>query len=195
MKSVKDLPENIKDKLPQDFEDNWEIVSIGDMKLNDYISYIPKTRKYKTLDGGAKEQLTKGGYLAYLPDEDQKYIKNVKENVIGLRNFKKQWSVSENNVHFFCRSKKDPSEYVKKGVKKALATKSERNKRKAELLQEDIKEAQTLSKADAIKQALFEANEVKAAEEEKQAAAVAAAQKKPRGRPKKNKETTQPPAE
>ena len=184
MKSVKDLPENIKDKLPQDFEDNWEIVSIGDMKLNDYISYIPKTRKYKTLDGGAKEQLTKGGYLAYLPDEDQKYIKNVKENVIGLRNFKKQWSVSENNVYFFCRSKKDPTEYVKKGVKKALATKSERNKRKAELLQEDIKEAQTLSKADAIKQALFEANENKETEKMEETVEEAPVKRK-RGRPKK----------
>lgn len=195
MKSVKDLPENIKDKLPQDFEDNWEIVSISDMALNDYISYIPKPRKYKSRDAETKQELMKGGYVTYLPDETQKEIKAVKENVIGLRNYRAKWSISENNVYFFCRSKKDSKEILAKGTEKAQKTKAETRKRKAKILEGDIKEAETLSKADAIKQALFEANEVKAAEEEKQAAAVAAAQKKPRGRPKKNKETTQPPAE
>ena len=183
---MKGVPEEVKDKLPKDFEDNWEVVTIKDMKLKDYISYITKPRKYKSRDAETKPEFKKGGYVAYLPDEDQKYIKDVKEDVIGLRNYDKQWSISESNVYFFCRSKKDPSEYVKKGVKKALATKTERNKRKAELLQEDIKEAQKLSKAEAIKQALFEANENKEAEKTEEVAEEPAPKRK-RGRPKKEK--------
>jgi hypothetical protein len=186
---MKGVPEEVKDKLPKDFEDNWEIVSIGDIALNDYISYIPKPRKYASRDAETKQELMKGGYVTYLPDDDQKEIKGVKENVIGLRNYRSKWSISENNVYFFCRSKKDSKEILAKGTAKALKTKDDTRKRKAKILEDDIKEAQTLSKADAIKQALFEANEAKAAEEEKQAAA---APKKPRGRPKK---VTQPPAE
>jgi hypothetical protein len=181
---MKGVPDNIKDKLPKDFEDNWEVVSIGDIKLNDYISYIPKPRKYKSRDSETKQEMIKGGYVTYLPDDDQKEIKGVKENVIGLRNYRSKWSISEDNVYFFCRSKKDSKEILAKGTAKALKTKDATRKRAAELLQEDIKEAKELSKSDKIKQAFVDADAADEPEKSEDKPEEPAPKRK-RGRPKK----------
>ena len=181
---MKGVPDEIKDKLPEDFKDNWEIVSVGDMKLNDYISYFPKPRKYQSRDAEPKQELLKGGYVTYVPDENKKEEKGIKDEVIGLRNYRTKWSISDNNVYFFCRSKKDSKEILDKGKEKAEKTKAETRKRKTRILQEDIKEAETLSKSDKIKQAFKDAEEPEKSEQPEETPEEPAPKRK-RGRPKK----------
>lgn len=174
-----EIPENIKKELPKDFDEVWEVVKIGDIQKNDYISYFPKPRKYQSRDSETKAQLVKGGYVTFTPDEEKKEIRGTKENVIGLRNFKSKWSISESDVYFFCKSKKDSKEILKKGIEKANETKTEVRKRKANILKDEIKEAEKISvNKDAVKAAVAEAEYPSEPEDEAPA-------KKKRGRPKK----------
>lgn len=169
-----EIPENIKKELPKDFDEVWEVVEIGDIQKNDYISYFPKPRKYQSRDSETKPQLVKGGYVTFTPDEEKKEIRGTKENVIGLRSFKSKWSISESDVYFFCKSKKDSKEILKKGIAKANETKTEVRKRKAEILKDEIKEAEKMSvNKEAIEAAV------------KDAAETDSPIKKKRGRPKK----------
>jgi len=168
-----EIPENIKKELPEDFDKVWEVVKIGDIQKNDYVSYFPKPRKYQSRDSETTPKLVKGGYVTFTPDEEKKEIRGTKENVIGLRSFKAKWSVSESDVYFFCKSKKDMSEFLKKGVEKANETKTEVRKRKAEILKDEIKEAKKMSvNKDADKAPVEEAK-------------TDSPNKKKRGRPKK----------
>jgi hypothetical protein len=170
-----EIPENIKKQLPQDFDEVWEVVEIEDIEKGDYISYFPKPRKYKSRDSESKPQLVKGGYVSFLPDEEKKAIRGTKENIIGLRSFKSSWSIAESDVYFFCRSKKNFRDILKKGVEKASETKTETRKRKAEILKDEIKQAEKISANKEVAEA------VKAVEYPSEESPI----KKKRGRPKK----------
>lgn len=142
------LPENIKEQLPKNFDDEWEIIDVKDIKPNDYIAYFPKKRKYESIDDSTKERMTKGGFVSFVPNDDVRKIKEQSMNVIGFRQFNKKWSVGVDNVYFFAKTKKDVQAILAKGKEKANEKRAETRKRKVEIenenLQENIKTAKQM---------------------------------------------------
>lgn len=142
------LPENIKEQLPKNFSDEWEIIDVKDIKPNDYIAYFPKKRKYESIDDSTKERMTKGGFVSFVPNDDVKEIKKQSMNVIGFRQFNKKWSVGVDNVYFFAKTKKDVQAILAKGKDKANEKRAETRKRKVKIenenLQEDIEAAKQM---------------------------------------------------
>lgn len=179
------IPEEILKKLPENFEENWAPIKPEDIQLNDYISYYAKPRKYqsgKETEGGLK----KGGFVTFLPSEEESAIKGHKDKVFGFRQYAVKWSVNQDNVLMFFKTKKDVEEILAKGKKKAKETKEERRINKVEVetakLQDEIKEAKKAEKSSKRK-----SPEVKPAEAPAPAAEPEAppAEKRKRGRPPK----------
>lgn len=144
------IPEEIQKKLPENFEDDWAPIKPEDIQLNDYICYYAKPRKYqsgKESEGGLK----KGGFITFLPNEEESAIKGHKDKVFGFRQYAVKWSVNQDNVSMFFKTKKDVEEILAKGKKKAKETKEERRINKVEVetekLQNEIKEAKKLEKS------------------------------------------------
>ncbi len=182
-----EIPENIRKDLPKDFDANWDPIEWKDIKVMDYISYYAKARKYVHGQYAGKEvpdRYVKGGYVSFTPDEGKAKIAGAEgKNIIGFRygnldlvNRGKAWSVDVNDVHMFFKSKKGYKDVMKKGIEKADETKTEIRKRKAEILKDEIKEAEKMSiNKDAIKAAVMEAQ-------------TDSPIKKKRGRPKKSQQ-------
>jgi hypothetical protein len=183
------IPQNIREKLPEDFDDNWDPIEWKDIKVMDYISYFAKARKYVHGQYAGKEvqdRYVKGGYVSFIPDEGKAKIAGAEgKNIIGFRygnldtvNRGKAWSVDVNDVHMFFKSKKGYKDVMKKGIKKAVEGRAEKQKVKTEV------------EVDELDKQLAEVEEIIAS---KKRAVVEPepkepAPKRPRGRPKKNKE-------
>jgi len=123
------LPENIKDKLPENYLNDFEIVEPNEIKKNDYITYWLKPReKYEHFPGKPKEGLTKGGYVGYTPSDEELKKRKVKGKIWGLYQVNKKvagehvimkkWSVLEDDVLVFFKSKTGHEVFVKKAEKK-----------------------------------------------------------------------------
>jgi len=182
------VPENIRDKLPEDFTDNWDPIDWKDIKVMDYISYYAKARKYVHGQYAGKEvpdRYVKGGYVSFTPDDGKAKIAGAEgKNIIGFRygnldsvNRGKAWSVDVSDVHMFFKSKKEYKDVMKKGIEKAKASRAEKRKVKTEVEISET-EKQLAEVGDLIASKKRKVDEVP----------VKQVVKRGRGRPKKNKD-------
>lgn len=183
------IPQNIREKLPEDFDDNWDPIEWKDIKVMDYISYFAKARKYVHGQYAGKEvqdRYVKGGYVSFIPDEGKAKIAGAEgKHIIGFRygnldsvNRGRAWSVDVNDVHMFFKSKKEYKDVMKKGIKKAVEGRAEKQKVKTEV------EVEEMDKQLADIEEMIAAKKRKVVEPEPKESAP----KRPRGRPPKNKD-------
>jgi hypothetical protein len=120
------ITQEIKDKLPEDYSSaDWEPIDPEDIQVGDYIAYVAKARKYmsgKEDAGGWK----KGGLINAIPNMDEQMRRKANnDKVFFFRAYAVQWSVNQDNVLMFFKSKKDVDEVLAKGRKRARDTKEE----------------------------------------------------------------------
>lgn len=179
------ITEEIEKLLPENWKENWEPIEPEKIEKNMYIAYVAKPRKYesgKEDKGGFK----KGGLITFTPDMEKQAVKGNEDKVFGFRQYRVKWSVNQNNILLFLKTKKNTEEVLAKGKSKSKETKEERRINKidqdAEKLKEQLAEVKEITKAKKRKVDIpVEVPEI----EEKI--------KKPRGRPPKvPKSQTQP---
>jgi hypothetical protein len=135
-----EITETIKKMLPENYSsDDWEPIAPEDIQIGDYITYIAKPRKYNSgteTEGGWK----KGGFISAIPVEEQQLRrKGNKDKIFFFRNYNKKWTVNQDNIVMFFKTKKDVEELLKKGRKKALETKEINHERAVEYDNEKMK--------------------------------------------------------
>lgn len=139
------LTQEIKDKLPENYSsDDWEPIDPEDIQVGDYIAYIAKARKYmsgKEDAGGWK----KGGIITVIPDMDEQMRRKANDDkVFFFRQFAVKWSVNQDNVVMFFKSKKNMEELMEKGKKRAQEAREKsratRLKYDTEKLEEQLEE-------------------------------------------------------
>lgn len=154
--SPPEINETIKDLLPKNFSsDDWEPIAPEDIKVGDYIAYIAKPRKYNSgteTEGGWK----KGGFISAIPnEEEQMRRKGNKDKIFFFRQYATQWSVNQDNVFIFFKTKKDVEEILKKGRKKAAETRDSNRERAVKLdnekLAEELKEVKKEEKKSVVR--------------------------------------------
>lgn len=140
-----EITETIKKLLPENFSsEDWAPIAPEDIQIGDYIAYIAKPRKYNSgtdTEGGWK----KGGFISAVPDEEEQVRrKGNKDKVFFFRQYATKWSVNQDNVVMFFKTKKDVEEILKKGRKKAAETRDSNRERSVkydnEKLAEELKE-------------------------------------------------------
>ena len=151
------IPQNIREKLPEDFDDNWDPIEWKDIKVMDYISYFAKARKYVHGQYAGKEvqdRYVKGGYVSFIPDEGKAKIAGAEgKNIIGFRygnldsvNRGRAWSVrsaykkyaKELGIHWEKDWNNDQSmlwENIPDAVEKQLREHSKKKQREATKIQ------------------------------------------------------------
>lgn len=143
------VPEEIAKKMPDNWEKDWEPIDPEDIQVGDYIGYVAKPRKYQSGTDSAGG-FRKGGFITFLPDEDQSAIKGNTHKVFGFRQYSVRWSVNQDNVLMFFKTKKDTEALLSKGKVKSKTTKEERRINKVEVenknLQEELQEVQKITK-------------------------------------------------
>lgn len=143
------VPEEIASKLPENWEKDWAPIAPEDIEVGDYIGYVAKARKYQSGTDSAGG-FRKGGFITFLPDEDQSAIKGNDHKVFGFRQYAVKWTVNQDNVLMFFKTKKDTQEILNKGKVKSKETKESRRINKVEVenknLQEELQEAKEITK-------------------------------------------------
>lgn len=143
------VPDEVASKMPENWEKDWSPIAPGDIQVGDYIGYVAKARKYQSGTDSAGG-FRKGGFITFLPDEDQSAIKGNDHKVFGFRQYSVKWTVNQDNVLMFFKTKKDTEALLSKGKVKSKTTKEERRINKVEVenknLQEDLEEVQKITK-------------------------------------------------
>lgn len=153
--SPPEITKEIKEMLPENFSDDWEVIDPDDIVEGDYISYIAKPRKYQS-GTETKGGWRKGGFINRIPDEsEQLRRKGNKDRIFFFRQYNKLWSVNESNVLMFFKTKKDVNEILKKGRKKAAQTRDTNRERSVQYdnnkLEEELKEVKSQEKKPIIR--------------------------------------------
>lgn len=120
------ITQEIRDKLPESYDsDDWEPIDPSDIQVGDYIAYIAKPRNYSSgtpSDGGWR----KGGFITVIPNmEEQMRRKGNKDKVFFFRQYASRWSVNQDNVMMFFKTKKNVDDIMEKGKKRARETKEQ----------------------------------------------------------------------
>jgi hypothetical protein len=138
------LTQEIKDKLPENYSsDDWEPIDPEDIQVGDYIAYIAKPRKYQKYKadeenpGGWK----KGGIINAIPNMDEQMRRKANnDKVFFFRAYTVQWSVNQDNVVMFFKSKKNVEEILASGKKRARETKEQTRVNKLKFDTEKLEE-------------------------------------------------------
>ena len=153
--SPPEITNEIKEMLPENFNEDWEPIDPEDIREGDYIAYIAKPRKYQsgTETGGGWR---KGGFISRIPNEEEQLRrKGNKDKIFFFRQYATLWSVNQSNVIMFFKTKKDVDEIIAKGRKRAAETRDKNRVRSVKYdnnkLSEELKEVKTQEKKTVIR--------------------------------------------